>query len=381
MPSLPFDPDYLLKVALAAAIVAGFAIAARLLLFFLRTAMQRATQLTRSNVDDIILKALRRPIFWAVTLVGLNVAHAQVDILAPEWDAALDRGLFVGFTLIIYIAVYRLLRDLLDWYIHEQAGRTTTLLDDLLLPFLRRLLLTILTVVVLGLLLQYFDIPVGSFVATLGVGSLAVALAAQAALGNVISGLLILLDRRYRIGDRIELVNEGLIGDVTDIGLHTTRVQTMDHRVVIIPNSTIANNIVINHAYPDPTTRLDLPVSIAYGSDLPRVQALLVEELSKVEGVLTERAPEIFVDTFGESGIGLEMRVWIRSCWERPRMTHLLQQAAYLALVREGIEIPTHQTTVWHRVEPEVLPTLRSLFSGGNGAQESKQPQATSKAE
>ncbi len=114
------------------------------------------------------------------------------------------------------------------------------------MPFVSRVALILLTVLGGIILLDHFNVEVSGLVATLGIGSLAIALAAQAALADTISGFIIMFDRPYRIGDRIEILELDTWGDVTDIGLRSTRIRTRDNRMAVVPNSVIAKNMVVN---------------------------------------------------------------------------------------------------------------------------------------
>jgi MscS family membrane protein len=340
-----------------------FAIGARLVLYFLSTIVHRFTRSTNTKLDDMLVRSLKAPLFVLIILVGLAVALAQLS-LSPDWKYFTDGVLFIGYTLTVVMVVYRVVRDLLDWYLHEKAKSTETTLDEMLIPFVRRLLMLVLIAIAFVMILQYFNVQVTGFVATLGVGSLAVALAAQAVLGDLIAGFFVLLDQRYRIGDRIELVDERVIGDVMDIGLRTTRLLTMDHRVVIVPNSMIASRLVINHAYPDPKLRVDLPIGIAYGSDIATVKRVLIEAMSNVEGVYRDRKPDVVMTSFGDSALNLEMRCWINAFGDRPKMADRINVAAYNALNAAGIEIPFPQRVLYHRVNAVDIETVRAAFAG-----------------
>ncbi len=358
--------EFLQQLLIAAGIVVLFAIGARLLLFFLSTIVSRFTRSTNTKLDDLLVRSLKVPIFVLVILIGLSVALVQLP-LPPDWKYFTDGFLFVGFTIVGVLMVYRVIRDVLDWYLHEKAKTTETTLDEMLIPFVRRLLMLVLLTIALVMILQHFDVQVTGFVATLGVGSLAVALAAQAVLSDLIAGFFVLLDQRYRIGDRIELVDERVIGDVMDIGLRTTRLLTMDHRVVIVPNSMIASRLVINHAYPDPKLRVDLPIGVAYGSDLTAVKRVLIEAMSNVEGVYRDRKPDVVMTSFGESALNLEMRCWINAFGDRPKMADRINVAAYNALNAAGIEIPFPQRVLYHRVNAGDIETVRAAFAGQEG--------------
>jgi MscS family membrane protein len=358
------DPLFLQQLLYAAGIVVLFAIVARLMLYFLSTLVSRFTRSTNTKLDDTLVASIRMPLFAVIVLIGVYVAAAQLS-LPPDWRWFVEGALFVGFTIAITLFFYRMSRDMLDWYLHEKAKATVTTLDETLIPFLRRVLMFLLVAVAAVLIMQYFNVPVTSFVATLGVGSLAVALAAQAVLSDLIAGFFVLLDQRYRIGDRIELVDERVIGDVMDIGLRTTRILTMDHRVVIVPNSMIASRLVINHAFPDPKVRVDLPIGVAYGSDLATVKKVLIEAMQQVEGVYRDRRPDVVMTGFGEHALTLEMRCWINAYGDRPKMVDRINVAAYNALNAAGIEIPFPQRVL--RVSVKDLDAIRVAMSSDEG--------------
>lgn len=236
----------------------------------------------------------------------------------------------------------------MSWYIEEFSRRTSSALDEAIAPFMQRVLLLLALTVGVGIfMLQHFRVPIGSLIATLGIGSLAVALAAQSTLSDLFAGFFIMLDRRYRVGDRVELVTADIVGDVVDIGLRTTRILTMDHRMVIVPNTMLASNIVINHAYPDPNLRLDLPVGIAYGTDIDAAKHILITALSGIKGVHPDRNADVIFTGFGASALELEGRCWINAYADKPKPIGRINEAIYKTLNGAGIAIPLPQRLLW----------------------------------
>ncbi|MDQ4078476.1 MAG: mechanosensitive ion channel family protein [Chloroflexota bacterium] len=373
------DPQLYQELALVIGIIIISAVAGRLLLFVLSNTVFRLARRATNRVDEIVLHAIRGPIIWGVTLLGIGIAYEAQRILLPDdWDVPMEHFLFIGYAVIAYILLHRLITNLLDWYIHKEAGANEPMLDKELLPFLHRLLTIILLTSTIVLILQDLGKPVGSLIATLGIGSLAVALAAQSTLSDIIAGILILVDRRYRVGDRIELLNDGIIGDVQEIGLRTTHILTLDYRMVIVPNSMIANNMVVNHAYPDGNLRVDLPIGVAYGEDIRHVKAVLLAAIRRIEGVQQVRHPDVVLTDFADSAVNLEMRVWINAFADKPKMIDRINEAAYTALNAAGIEIPFPQRTLWHRVEREAVPALRTVLDGRSSKAETANGDAAS---
>ncbi len=347
------DAEMLNALLKAGGIFVAVAVLARLLLVLADRYLWVLTRRTRTTLDDVIFNAVRGPLFWLALVLGARLAVAFLTFLAPEWQRFLDGLVFIAGVLAVYVLIYRLIRDVLNWYIQNVAPETESRLDDLLVPYLRRVLLVVLTVLAGLTILDHFGVEVTTLLATLGVGSLAVALAAQATLRDAISGMMILLDRPYRIGDRILLPGQNIYGDVIDIGLRSTRVLTRDNRVVTIPNSLMTDGMIINYAYPDHRLRLDIPVGVAYGTDLEHARAVLLRAVQSVEGVLRDPPPRVLARGLGDSSVDFIIRLWIDSFVDRTPVIDRVYRAVYAALNEAGIEIPFPQRTLWHRLEPD----------------------------
>ena len=189
-------------------------------------------------------------------------------------------------------------------------------------------------------------------VATLGIGSLAIALAAQATLSDTISGFVIMVDRPFRIGDRIEIQDLDTWGDVVDIGLRSTRIRTRDNRMVIVPNSVIGKSLIVNHSFPDTQYRIQIHVGVAYGTDIEEARKVLIEAVSKVEGVLSDHPVEALFLEFGDYALIFRVRWWLDSYVDTRRMFDSVNTAMYNALNEAGIEMPFPQRVVSHKVDP-----------------------------
>jgi small conductance mechanosensitive channel len=196
-----------------------------------------------------------------------------------------------------------------------------------------------------GLLMaaSQLGINVASVLAAVGIFGLAFGLAAQDLLSNLIAGFTILWDRPFRIGD--EVIIGDTVGRVTEIGLRSTRVHTPEGRDAILPNKLLINQMLINKTM-TPELRLDVPVGVAYGSDLRRVREALLAVAAAHPAVGAEPPPQVVVAALADSAVQVELRVWLRDPHhERPPRFELLE-AAKLALDRAGIEIPFPQRVV-----------------------------------
>ena len=314
--------------------------------------IRRFTSFTKNTLDDAVLDAITPPLYWLAVIYAFQFAHNRLSAVFEQLRFDLDQVYFVLFALVGFIAAWRLISNIAKWYGEQLATTGEVELGEQLLPFFRRVILIILTLIVIIILLDYFDIEVSGLVTTLGIGSLAIALAAQAALSDTISGFVIMVDRPYRIGDRIELQDLDTWGDVVDIGLRSTRIRTRDNRMVIVPNSVIGKSLIVNHSYPDTQYRIQIHVGVAYGTDIEQARKVIVEAVRKVEGVLTDHPVEALFLEFGDSALIFRVRWWLESYIDTRRMFDSVNTAIYKALNEAGIEIPFPQRVVTHKMDP-----------------------------
>lgn len=340
------DVTLVRKIAIFFTILVGSGVVAWLLAKLLDRWVRRAVTRSESGLDDTILYALRRPLVNFVIVLGLWLALRWADFLIDPRNPFLSNVFFIAFLILGFIAAYRLITGLIDWYGQDVAKHTETRLDDHILPFFRRLIVVILALIALVMLLAHFDVNISAFVATLGVGSIAIALAAQEVLGNMISGFIILIDRPFRIGDRIELEELGTWGDVQDISLHSTRILTRDNRQVSVPNALIGKNRVVNHSVPSTQYRVQTHIGVAYGSDIEQVRQVLIEAIRGEAWVMKNKPVEALFLEFQDSALLFRVRCWIENYVETRRVIDKMNTAIYKALNEARIEIPFPQRVV-----------------------------------
>jgi small-conductance mechanosensitive channel len=191
----------------------------------------------------------------------------------------------------------------------------------------------------LMVVLKHFNYDILSLVTALGIGSLAIGMAAKDTLAHVISGFTLMLDRPFRIGDRIQLIG-GQVGDVQDIGLRSTKIKTLDNQLLIIPNSDLCNTMLTNQAFPDQRIKGRVNVGVSYGSDAEQVKALLVTIALEIEGVLQEPVPEAFFVSFGESALNMSLFFWVDEYANLFATTDKINSRILGRFREQGIEIP-----------------------------------------
>ncbi|MFN7941197.1 MAG: mechanosensitive ion channel family protein [Thermoanaerobaculia bacterium] len=200
-------------------------------------------------------------------------------------------------------------------------------------------------VLALGLVmaLEQVGLNVGSLVAGLGIAGLAVGLAAQELLSNLVAGVVLLWDRPFSLDDNVTIA--GIDGRVVEIGLRATRLRTLENREVTLPNREVTQRQIVNHSR-YPTIRIGVPLAIGYRADLDAARAALLDVARAAAGVAAEPPPQVVVTALGESGVAIELRVWVERSAPEQTTGFALLEAAKRALDAAGIEIPFPQRVV-----------------------------------
>lgn len=189
-----------------------------------------------------------------------------------------------------------------------------------------------------------FGLDTTSVAAAFASAGVAIGLALQGSLSNFAGGVMILILKPFVVGDYIIEDTNKCEGVVKEIQIFYTKLATADNRTIIIPNGTLVNNSLTNVTAQD-KRRLDIQVDIAYDADLKKAKTVLEQLLNEEEGILSDCAKVVFVDTLGPSSVVLGVRGWVKTddYWTvRWRMLENIK----LALDANGIEIPFNQLTV-----------------------------------
>lgn len=304
-----------------------------------------ATRRSKVETTRTIIAKLRWPVFTFVLLLGVK---QSVDVL-PDNAVALFLARFVAVVAYgaggAYVA-FRLIDAALYYYRAEVAPRTTTRVDDVLVPFLRKLSMLVIVAVAIGYTLSVFGINPGVIFAGAGLAGLVIAFAAQDTLSNFFSGIFLILDRPFLEGDIIQL-ESGETVRVETIGLRSTSLYHMrHHQVIVLPNNQLASRRIINLSFPDPSYRIAVEFTVPYRSDTDLVQAIVQRACLETEGVVKDKVPQILFWDFADSGIRFQARIFIVDVAERRRIASEIRESIHRAFVKEGLELALPQRIV-----------------------------------
>jgi small-conductance mechanosensitive channel len=213
-------------------------------------------------------------------------------------------------------------------------------------PLLTNLLAVIVFLTGAYAILLVWGIDVTGLVASAGIVGLALSFAAQDTLANLFAGVAILTDQPYKIGDFI-ILDTGERGQVTQIGLRSTRLLTREDVEISIPNGVMGAAKIVNEAGGPPHRfRISASVGVSYGSDIDKVMQILMGVAHDHQTVLAEPEPRARFRIFGESSLDFELQCWISRPADRGRVVHELNCEIYRQFAAGGIEIPFPQRDV-----------------------------------
>jgi len=313
----------------------------------------RLTRFTDTDLDDQVIQLLHRPIFVSVILIGLHIA---LGILAwgPELEGVLVALIQTGAIFVWAAAGFKLTSTTLGG-LSRLADRVAWL-ESRTLPLFDNLSKIAVFGVAVYCFLVAWDLDLSAWLASVGIMGIAVGFAAKDTLANLFGGIFVIMDAPYKIGDYINL-DSGERGRVVKIGLRSTRLMTRDDVEITLPNAHIANAKVVNESGgPYEKTRVAIVVGVAYGSDIDRVRAVLLEAARSVEHVVHDPEPRVRFVEMGNSALIFRVQGWIDEPALRDEGIDGLNTAIYNALGRAGIEIPFPQRVV-HAARSEDLPS------------------------
>lgn len=297
---------------------------------------------TDSDFDDKLIVGLQTPIKLLILSLCLG-ASLRISPIAHD----LQTSLLLAVKLLAISSLFWALSRSITALVHSDQLPTT--ISDSSRVLIKTISKGIVYSIGLLIVLDTLGISITPLLASLGVGSVAVALAAQETLSNLFSGFYILLDRPFRIGDCIK-IDGGVEGFVTKIGWRSTHIRLFANNVAILPNSKIASSMITNYDFPESDTTVVVPVSTAYESNLKFVEQVVLEVAFLVQNtspIGSKLAPPTMAFTqFADFGINFNVVLRVQKYTDCNLMKHEFIKALHERFNQEGISIPYPQQVV-----------------------------------
>ncbi len=335
---------------LKAGVVAVIAFAAAYILTgVLKAILKRLVKKTSFAFDDKLVAIIRPPLFYMLLMIGLSIA-VRLTPLSDDVQKTIMAVLQSISILIWMVFAIRFAKILLE----AAASRKTKpgFIQPRTLPLFDNLATVLAVAIAIYLIFNAWGIDMTAWLASAGVAGIAIGFAAKDTLANLISGVFILTDAPYKIGDYIVL-DSGERGEVTDIGIRSTRMLTRDDVELTIPNSIMGNSKVINESGgPYEKFRIRIPVGVAYGTNMSQVREILNDIADKNEKVCKSPAPRVRFRAFGASSLDCELLCWVDKPWMRGQTVDILLEEIYNRFNEEDIEIPYSKQDLYIKEMP-----------------------------
>ena len=290
-------------------------------------------------MTDTVTEAVTDAVTEAVAAEAEKTPFDWNTVWASVSDKFISLAIRLGAAILILIVGYFLIKFITKKLITEKRLKK---LEPGTISFIRTLVKAILNIILIVTIVAVLGIPMASVIAVLGAAGAAVALALQGTLGNLASGIMLVVLRPFRLGDFIEA--NGNLGTVLEVGLFATKVRTVDNRHVIIPNSTLTSSTIINYSSEE-LRRVDMVVSAAYGTDIEKVKEVILAYADRDAQILKDPAPVVRMKDMNTSSIDFTVRVWVenKDYWD---VRFNLSENIYNEFKKNGIEIPFTQLDV-----------------------------------
>jgi small-conductance mechanosensitive channel len=329
-------------------ILVGFVAGGYILRYILNVYVTRLARKTKTEIDDIIIAAVKGPIIAIFLIMGINFALARVPFIPLEVIQIIPAICYVAIILIAAWTIIRASVGILKYYGTTRPGLKS------LTPIVSKVMKILVYFTAFILILNGLGIDVTALVAGLGIGGIALAFALQETLSQFFAGMYLMSDRPIREGDYIRLEG-GQEGYVVNIGWRSTRIRELPNNIIVVPNSKLAGATIVNYYMPETELAVLVQVGVSYDSDLEKVERVTVEVgkevLQKVAGGVPEFEPFIRYHTFDDFSINFTVILRAKEFVDRYLLAHEFIKALHKRYKKEGIEIPFPIRTIYTRKE------------------------------
>ena len=334
----------ILEWLLALGIIVAAMVAGKALYWFFSTIARRLTEKTKSKVDDIIIDMVEEPVVAAFVLFGVWFGLRNLNL--PDAAKNLIGGV-LQFLVVLMLGwmVARLADAFFREYLVHLTEKTESDLDDQLLPIARKgsKLIIWSVAVIVGLNNAGYD--VGALIAGLGIGGLALAMAAKDTVSNIFGGFTIFTDRPFKLNDRVKVV--GYDGVIKEIGVRSTRLQTLEGRTVTIPNAKFADSAVENISW-EPSRKVVAKLGLTYDTTPEKMaEAMRILEDIVAKTAALEKQKVISFSEFGDFSLNLTFIYYIKKGEDIPAVQTAINMEIFRAFRDSGLDFAFPTQTVY----------------------------------
>lgn len=331
-------------------VVLFFAFLALIINILVRGLVKFFESVTSNQLDDKVFNIIRGPLFWVIVLTGSDVAFSQFK-LPENTEQNLSAVLTSIIIILVAVCLFRLVKAVLISI--SKLGGKGRFVQPETLPLFQNLALVLIFVFATYFLFNAWNVDLTAWFASAGIAGVAIGFAAKDTLANLFSGVFIMADSPYKVGDTVVL-DSGERGEITHIGLRSTRMFTTDHAEITIPNSIMGNTKVVNQSggY-HRKARIRAPIGVAYGSDIEQVREVLQNLAQDHADVCQMPEPRVRFRQFGASSLDFELLFWIENAQIKGRVLDNINTAIYQRFNELDIEIPFAKQDIYIKEMPK----------------------------
>jgi len=297
---------------------------------------------TKTKIDDLIIKSISSIIFYIILAVGIKIGLDSFEYETRIYNNLIESLLI----LLIAILIIRIIHNFAQQWKKDWAARTKSTADDRMIPLIEKILKAVVIILAIIFIFNAWDINISPLLTTAGIAGLAVGLAVKDSLANILGGLQLVLDKTFKVGDKVQL-ESGEMGVILDIGLRTTKLKTYDNEVIYIPNGNLANAKVKNFTVPDISIRVNVNFGVEYGSDPEKVRQVVMEDIKDIDTVLEDPEPLVQFLKMSDFSLDFVARAWVAEYTQAFSTSVKMTGVIYNALKKAKIGIPFPTRTVY----------------------------------
>lgn len=329
-------------------IIFGAIIFARFTYFVIGKVIKAFTSKTKTTLDDAIVEKIERPAIMLIILLGSRFSLERLHFV-DKLDSVIHRAFVLIIALNITWFIVRIISAIIEEYLIPYSKRDDNRLDDQMVLLIDRGIGTLLWTIgiILGLNNAGFD--VGALIAGLGIGGLALALAAQDTVKNIFGGVTIFVDKPFRIGDRIIINN--MDGFVEHIGVRSTRLRTLEGRLITIPNLQFSESPIENITI-EPARRIVVNLGLTYNTP-PQKMEQAIEILKQIvhdnSNIVIEENTRLFFSNFGAYSLDIRFIYFIKKEADIFQTQHTINQQILERFNSNGLEFAYPTQTIYRK--------------------------------
>lgn len=332
-------------VASAGILVASLVIAT-IVLAILKVITKQVAKRTKTEFDDKLIESAQNPAFRLIIIGGLYLAVLNLAVGSVMFDVILKVILTLAYMTVILFVV-NVLNIIVKYGLKDLAKKTDSAMDDEIIPIFHKAAVIVTWAFGLIIILGSWGLDIAPFLAGLGIAGLAVSFALQTTLSNIIAGVALIMDKTFRVGDKVQL-ESGELGTIYDISLRSTRLRTYDNEVVIIPNDTLAKARIKNYTQPDLKVRVVVPFGVEYGNKPEKIIKLIESAVKKdMKGLLKEPVPNVVFTEMADFSLNFQLRFWVENYGNAYAKKLEATELIYNILGKNKVEIPFPTRTVY----------------------------------